>query len=252
MTEDSPKISIITVVFNNVKYIERTILSVVCQTYPEIEYIIVDGGSNDGTTDIIKKYEANIARWISEPDEGLYHAMNKGLSFSTGDYIWFINSGDEIYEKGTVTTMFSGIGNEFPDIIYGNTIITDTRGDKIGDRRLTPPEVLTWKSFKRGMLVSHQSIVVKKQLAPEYDTNYALASDIDWVIRVMKSSVIIRNSNMYLSRFMEGGISRRNLKSGLKERFKILVKHYGFFPTAIRHIFFGFRLARFYILHRRI
>ena len=251
MSDIYPRISVITVVFNNAKNIERTILSVVEQDYQNLEYIIIDGNSDDGTLDIIQKYEDKISRWISEPDEGLYFAMNKGLEFATGDYVWFINSGDEIFDGDTVSKMISGL-DELPDILYGNTMITDKEGGKIGDRRLVPPKVLTWKSFKRGMLVSHQSLIVKRELAPAYDTNYTLASDIDWVIRAMKAAVDIRNTHIYLSRFMEGGVSRTNLKTGLKERFAILARHYGWIPTALRHIFFGFRLAGFYLRHRRI
>jgi len=177
--------------------------------------------------------------------------MNKGLKLATGDYIWFVNSGDEIYKRETVSNMIAGL-QSLPDILYGNTMITDEQGKEIGDRRLAPPETLTWKSFKRGMLVSHQSLVIKRVIAPEFNTNYTLASDIDWVIRAMKASSDIRNTHIYLSRFMEGGMSRINLKTGLRERFRILAKHYGLIPTAIRHLFFGFRLARFYLLHRRI
>jgi len=251
MSESNPCISVITVVYNNVDGIERTILSIVEQSYEDIEYIIVDGYSDDGTIDIIRKYEDRISKWISEPDDGLYHAMNKGMNLATGDYVWFINSGDEIFDVETVSTMISGL-QDLPDILYGNTMITDEKGNKIGDRRLAPPEALTWRSFKKGMLVSHQSLLVRKELAPEFDTQYTLASDIDWVIRAMKASGDIRNTHIYLSRFMEGGMSGTNLKTGLRERFRILARHYGLIPTTIRHVFFGFRLARFYLLHRRI
>lgn len=247
----NPKISVITVVFNSAAYLERTITSITGQTYQDIEYIVIDGGSDDGTLDIIRKHEDSIDRWISEPDEGLYFAMNKGLLLATGDYVWFINSGDEIFSNDTAEKIMSGI-NGVPDIIYGNTMITDISGKKVGKRRLIPPEELNWRSFLKGMLVSHQSILVRRELAPSYDTGYTLASDIDWVIRAVKASSDIQNTGDYLSRFMEGGISRKNLRTGLKERFRILVKHYGLLPTTFRHLFFGFRLARFYLLHRRI
>ena len=101
----NPKISVITVVYNSVSYIERTIQSVLSQTYPHIEYIIIDGGSGDGTTEIIKKYSGSLAYWVSEPDKGLYDAMNKGLAKATGEFVWFINSGDEISGSKTDSDM---------------------------------------------------------------------------------------------------------------------------------------------------
>src|SRR5690606_2467889 len=97
-----PKLSVITIVYNNVKDIERTILSIITQTYDNIEYIIIDGGSTDGTLDIIKKYQHKVSQWVSEPDKGIYNAMNKGLKMSSGDYILFMNSGDEVYDQRTV------------------------------------------------------------------------------------------------------------------------------------------------------
>ncbi len=250
MTGKNPEISIITVVLNGISYIEKTILSVIRQSCENIEYIIVDGGSEDGTLEIIKKYEDKISKWISEPDEGLYHAMNKGLRLATGDYVWFINGGDEVYGADTGSAILRFL-RDFPDMLYGNTIIIDQKGKELGDRRLTPPEHMTWKSFKMGMLVCHQSLIVKKEIAPEFDLRYAFASDVDWAVRSMIASETIVNTHMYLSRFMEGGTTSRNLKKGLKERFWIMSKYYGFLPTAIRHIFFGFRLTRFFMKHKR-
>src|ERR1700755_616928 len=93
----APTLSVITIVYNNVRDIERTMLSVLNQTYPNIEYIIVDGASNDGTLEVIKRYETRITKLISEKDEGIYDAMNKGLAIATGDYVVFMNSGDELY-----------------------------------------------------------------------------------------------------------------------------------------------------------
>src|SRR5690606_11240452 len=96
-----PKLSVITIVYNNIKDIERTIISVIKQSYNNIEYIIVDGASTDGTVDVIKKYDQEISKWISEPDSGIYNAMNKGLALATGDYVLFMNSVDEIYNSNT-------------------------------------------------------------------------------------------------------------------------------------------------------
>jgi glycosyltransferase involved in cell wall biosynthesis len=97
-----PKLTVVTIVYNNVRDIERTVLSVLNQTYPNIEYLIIDGSSTDGTLELLKKYEGRLAKLISEKDEGIYDAMNKGLALASGDYILFMNSGDEIYTSYTV------------------------------------------------------------------------------------------------------------------------------------------------------
>jgi glycosyltransferase involved in cell wall biosynthesis len=246
-----PRISVITIVYNDVTGIEKTILSIVSQTYRELEYVIIDGGSADGTIDIIRKYEDRITKWISEPDKGLYDAMNKGLSLAGGDYVWFINSGDQIFAADTVEKMIRSI-DIMPDIYYGGTMIIDAKGNEIGDRRLKPPRHLSWKSFRKGMLVCHQSVVVRRSIASEYDLSYRIAADIDWVIRVTRNAYTIHNTGLILSRFLEGGLSRTKVKQGLKERFTIMSHYYGFVPTFLRHFIFGARLVSFYLRYRRI
>ena len=177
--------------------------------------------------------------------------MNKGLKAATGDYLWYLNSGDQVYSGETVERMVEGL-EVFPDIIYGGTMIIDEEQREIGDRRLKPPDPLTWKSFRQGMVVCHQSIIVKRELAPQYNLEYRISADIDWVIRAAKSASLIHNSNLILSRFLEGGLSGANIKMGLKERFRIMTRFYGFIPTILRHFLFGIRLTNFYLKHRRI
>lgn len=111
------KISIITVCFNAVGVIEKTILSVISQTYNDVEYIIIDGGSTDGTLDIVKKYENYIAYWISEPDSGIYNAMNKGVKYATGLYCNFMNAGDFFINEKVLENIFTSNRNE--DLISG-------------------------------------------------------------------------------------------------------------------------------------
>lgn len=248
--KDLPLISLITVVFNGEDHIAKTIESVLNQSYDKIEYIIVDGKSTDRTLEIVGAYRG-IDRVISEPDSGLYDAMNKGLKAAGGDYIWFLNSGDQIYSKETVEQMVSGLSGA-PDIIYGGTMIIDEEQNEIGDRRLKPPARLSWKSFRQGMVVCHQSILVKKELAPEFNLEYRLSADIDWAIRAARGAEQIHNSNLVLSRFLEGGLTAHNIKAGLKERFKIMSRFYGLIPTVLRHFLFGVRLTNYYLKHRRI
>jgi len=247
----SSKISIITVVFNGEKYIGRTIESVVGQTYKELEYIIIDGKSTDRTLEIIGAYKRGIQKVISEPDTGLYDAMNKGLKAASGDYVWFLNSGDQIYSSNTIETMVAGLTG-VPDIIYGGTMIIDEEENEVGDRRLKPPAQLSWKSFRQGMVVCHQSILVRREMAPLYNLDYRLSADIDWAIRAAKEASEIHNANLVLSRFLEGGLTDHNIKAGLKERFKIMRHFYGMIPTILRHFVFGIRLTNFYLRHRRI
>lgn len=245
-----PKISIITVVYNGEKHIGPTIESVLNQSYSLIEYIIVDGDSTDGTLKVIEGYTGNI-QVISEPDQGLYDAMNKGIEAATGDYVWFLNSGDQVYASDTVKLMVEGLeGN--PDLIYGGTMIIDEAQNEVGDRRLKPPGQLTWLSFRQGMVVCHQSMVVKRELAPLYRLEYRFSADIDWAIRASKKAEHIHNSHLVLARFLEGGLTDHNIKAGLKERFRIMSHYYGLIPTILRHFLFGIRLTNYYLKHRRI
>lgn len=246
----SPKISVITVVFNGEDHIGRTIESVIGQTYGQIEYIIIDGNSTDKTLDVIAGF-TGVDLLVSEPDSGLYDAMNKGLKAATGAYVWFLNSGDQIYSSDIVENMVAGLKG-VPDIIYGGTMIIDENQNEIGDRRLKPPGQLTWRSFRQGMVVCHQSVIVKRELAPEYNLDYRLSADIDWVISAAKKSNRIHNTNLILSRFLEGGMTEHNIKAGLKERFRIMTHYYGLVPTVLRHFLFGIRLTNFYLKHRRI
>ncbi|MCK4751602.1 MAG: glycosyltransferase, partial [Bacteroidales bacterium] len=144
----SPKISIITVVYNDRGHIEETILSVLNQTYRHIEYVIVDGASSDGTLEVIRSFGDKI-KLISEPDRGLYDAMNKGLHVSQGDYVWYLNSGDQLFSEDTVEKMVAGMEG-FPDVIYGGTMVIGEGGKEVGDRRLKPPGNLSWRSFRQG------------------------------------------------------------------------------------------------------
>jgi glycosyltransferase involved in cell wall biosynthesis len=238
----SPKISIVTVVYNGSVLIERTIKSVVSQTYHNIEYIIIDGASKDDTIDIIKKYESKIAVIKSEKDHGIYDAMNKGLTIASGDYILFLNAGDELFSIDTISKIIAIADNA--DVFYGNTIVLDAKGNELGDRRLKPPLHLNWKSLKYGMCVSHQSFIAKKSLCEFYDLNYSISADIDWVISILKKSHIIINTHSYISKFLEGGTSNKNRTKALKQRLVIMIKHYGFFQTILNHLYITIRYVR--------
>jgi len=235
MIEKKPKISIITIVYNGSKQIEATILSIIKQTYNNVEYIIIDGGSTDGTIETIKKYESGISYWKSEKDKGIYDAMNKGLRKATGDYVWFINSGDAIYDYDTVEKIIGRIPPE-TDFIYGETVIVNDNGDILGLRRKQAPENLNWKHFKNGMVVSHQSAIVKRDIAPLFNEKYFLSADYEWVMISLKNSEHIVNSHQILSKYLEKGATTSNLIPSLLERFNIMREHYGLLFALAKNI----------------
>lgn len=246
-----PKISIITIVYNGIDTLDKTIKSIVNQEYKDIEYIIIDGNSTDGTQNLIASYGDKISKWISEPDSGLYDAMNKGIKLATGDYLWFINSGDLIPEPTTLSAIFDSSITLDGDIYYGDTMMIDIDGDIIGERRLSPPEQLTWKSFKNGMVVSHQSFIAKRSLAPLYNTKYRFSADFEWCLTILKASTKIINTNRVLSHFLDGGISKRNIVPCLKERFRIMLHFFGGTSTLLSHITISISFLRFWFKNKR-
>lgn len=243
----SPTLTIITVVYNNVRDIERTLLSVINQTYPHIEYIVVDGGSDDGTMEVINRYASHIAHLVSEPDSGIYDAMNKGLAMAAGDYVLFMNSGDEIYSPDTVVQVLATAKDA--DIYYGETELYDANWQSIGLRRHAIPERFTWRSFRYGMNISHQAIYIRRSIAGQYDHRYRLSADIDWVICAAKRAKKIVNTKRIVAKYLVGGMSKQRHWQSLKERFSIFSKHYGLLPNIFNHIIIAINLIVYYIRH---
>lgn len=237
-----PKFSIITVTYNAGAVLEDTIQSVITQSYRDVEYIIVDGGSKDRTMEIVNKYKEHIQTVISEPDKGLYDAMNKGIRLATGDYLCFLNAGDALHEDDTLLSMVHSItGAELPDVLYGETAIVDEDGHFLRMRRLSAPETLTWKSFKAGMLVCHQAFFVRRDRVVFYDLRYRFSADFDWCIRIMKQSTNLHNTHLVLIDYLNEGMTTWNHKASLHERFRIMCRHYGFLSTVFRHAWFVVR-----------
>jgi glycosyltransferase involved in cell wall biosynthesis len=236
------KLSVITVTYNAERTIERTLRSVYEQTCSHIEHIIVDGKSTDATVELIRGYERPSLKWISEPDRGLYDAMNKAASKASGDYLCFLNAGDTFHSPDTVQQMLNSFGeNDFPDILYGETAIVDENGNFLHMRRLRAPETLTWKSYKQGMLVCHQAFIVKRELFEPYDLSYRFSSDFDWCIRMTKKAKHIHNTHLTLINYLNEGMTTANRKASLKERYKIMSKYYGPVSTFLHHVWFVVR-----------
>ena len=245
MNHPHPKFSIITVTYNAEKVLEDTIQSVIFQTYRNVEYIIVDGASKDHTLEIVNKYHNRINKVISEPDKGLYDAMNKGILLATGDYLCFLNAGDKFHDSDTLQKIVHTLkGQELPDVIYGETAIVDEEGHFLHMRRLSTPAHLNWKSFKQGMLVCHQAFFANRELAINhlYDLQYRFSADFDWCIRIMKKAKCLHNTRLTLIDYLNEGMTTKNHKASLKERFCIMAKHYGLISTILHHGWFVIRL----------
>lgn len=236
------KLSVITVTYNAERTLERTLKSVREQSYPHIEHVLVDGRSKDKTMDLILQYENDEMIWLSEPDNGLYDAMNKAASMASGDYLCFLNAGDTFFDTQTVEKMMRSFDeNSFPDILYGQTAIVHDNGKFLHMRRLKAPETLTWKSFKQGMLVCHQAFIVKRALFEPYDLSYRFSSDFDWCIRLMKKSNQRHNTHLTLINYLNEGMTTAHRNASLKERYRIMTKHYGSISTFLHHIWFAVR-----------
>lgn len=241
----TPTFSVITVTYNARHVLEDTIQSVISQTWHRVEYIVVDGGSTDGTLDIINKYRNRIARVVSEPDKGLYDAMNKGIRLATGDYLCFLNAGDSFHEDDTLQQMVHSLHEPgLPDVLYGQTAIVDIEGHFLRMRHHTAPEVLTWKSFKRGMLVCHQAFFAKRALAEPYDLQYRFSADFDWCIRVMKKARTLHYTHLVIIDYLEEGMTTRNRQASLRERFRIMARHYGLLSTVFHHAWLAVKAVR--------
>lgn len=264
MSNGSPlKISVATVTYNAAEQLKKTIKNVEGQDYPFVEHIIVDGKSDDGTSAMLQKYRESrdmslnkhVIKWISEPDSGLYDAMNKAIRMATGNYILFLNAGDKLHSKDTLRHIASvarsaAKGNDektLPAVIYGHTNIVDNNGCFLHARRLMPPEHLSWKSFRRGMLVCHQAFFARTDIAREtpYDLQYRFSADFDWCVRIMrqaeKQNLPLANAHIVVADYLEGGLTVKNHRRSLLERFRIMTRHYGLWTTLFEHVYFVVR-----------
>lgn len=216
------KISIITVVYNGVKHIEQCIQSVLNQNYPNLEYIIIDGGSTDGTQDIIMKYNSSIAYWVSEKDTGIYNAMNKGWKKASGEIIAILNA-DDYYLEGALKSVSCFFDQTNADIIYGNM----TKLRVIGGTPYFREEFPNLDKMEESMGVFHPSTFVKRRVYQKlngYNEEYQLSSDYDFFLRAYKRNFTFKYLNVNTSVFRIGGVSNTNCLS-YKEGYKILVEN---------------------------
>lgn len=220
-----PVVTIITVCFNSEEYIEETILSVLGQTYSNIEYIIVDGKSTDGTLSIIQKYEESISKLISESDEGIYDAMNKGIANSTGEIIYFLNSGDHLHDKNTIERVVNRFSDRSVVAVYGNVQMIGEQGQK----KYTRGCKVTYNSllYRR---ICHQALFVKRKLFDEigyFSTEYRLSADHEFIVKAIKKypdGLLYLNET--LAEYRDGGMSCKMMTKTKMEDLNIISSNY--------------------------
>lgn len=212
------KISIITIAFNNEKEIAQTIESVVNQTYNGIEYIIIDGGSKDGTLDVIKKYQNSIYKVISEPDKGIYDAINKGIKNATGDIIGLIHAGDELYDNNVIEKVVRCFSESKIDALYGHSKILSEDGSKVV--RINKSPEYNESLFRNGWFPSHQSFYAKRELFDKlglYNLKYRIAADYELLLRFLYiRKVNVKLLDEYIIKFKVGGTSTKSVKNIIK------------------------------------
>ena len=251
------KFTIVTCTFNAEHELQRTLDSVFRQSYADVEHLILDGLSRDRSVEMAQTYrqrsdEARTGHEVvvcSERDSGLYDAMNKGIARATGDYIVFLNAGDTFPSEATLEHIAHSIGDgeALPGVIYGDTDIVNDEGRFLRHRRLQPPAKLTWRSFRNGMLVCHQAFYALTTLAKDnpYNLNYRFSADVDWCIRVMKEAerrhLTLKNVDEVVVNYLDGGMTEKNHRASLRERFSIMRRHYGLPLTLIMHVWFAVR-----------
>ena len=228
------KISIITVTYNAEDSLEETIESVISQEYNGLEYLIIDGGSTDGTLKIIKKYEKYITFWISEPDDGIYDAMNKGLRSAQGEWINFLNSGDQYYDNNIIMNISNEIDKGDVVLIYGDILLLDENGIPI--RKLIAGR-MNQTSLRKSMVACHQAIFMKKKYAVKYNIELKYNADYEWVLRSIYSrknakTVYIK---MPFVKYKLGGYSDSDFKENFKE-YRGIVKNYFGAIQSIRNL----------------
>lgn len=228
-----PKVTVITVVLNAVDVLDRTVRSVIAQDYPDLEYIVVDGRSTDGTLEMLKGFGDAIDTLVSERDGGIYEAMNKGVSLASGDWVVFMNAGDLFVENDAVKRAFSACHWQECDVIYGDGIV-NYKGYRIFQRA---PQRVT---LTDGNGFSHQSTFVRVALQKQYgfDVSERIAADYDLFLRLLKANKVFRHVDVVVSEFFTGGFSDLPLLETIRLRHRVYKKH---FPRS--DIVLYFRLA---------
>jgi glycosyltransferase involved in cell wall biosynthesis len=242
---ESPKFSIITVVLNGEKYLEQTIKSVITQYNTNYELIIIDGGSTDRSVDIIQKYDKQIAKWISEPDSGIYNAMNKGLKFAQGDLISFLNS-DDYYLPDTLFKVAQTANKIYADIYHGN-VMKLPRHDNI-EKAIAVKATNNIRSLGKGEYIYQPATFMRNDIFRKigmFNEKLRIVSDYDFFLRAEKNRCSFHHIDQTLTVFRTGGIST-SYKSYI-EGFHLL-RYYGTFNDYTKNLKL---LIRSYVNHKK-
>lgn len=211
------KISIITVCYNAETTLEETIISVMSQSYNNIEYIIIDGDSNDNTKNIISSYDSFIDKWLSEPDNGLYDAMNKGLRISTGDFVGFLNADDKFVCNDAIESV-ACIANKTDSVcILGDTALVDSKNTSRVIRFYSGNTFQPWQ-FRFGNMPPHPSTYVRRKYLLKlsgFDTSYSISADFDVMLRLFKTNIKTASLRKTLVAMRSGGLTTRGIKSNI-------------------------------------
>lgn len=243
MSAHQPLVSIITVTYNAASTVGVTLESVLRQegviAGADYEVVVVDGASKDNTLQIVNELPLRWMTVVSEPDKGIYDAMNKAMDIASGQYYMFLNAGDSLHSSATLSRIVKSIrGNAYPGVVYGQTNLVDPNRKYVGERHLKAPKILTYESFENGMLVCHQAFVALARIAPEFDMNYKFSADFKWCVEILQHS----RNNVYIDDvivdFLNEGTTTANRYASLVERFKIMCYYYGTFKTLRNHLRF--------------
>lgn len=210
-----PRVTIVTVVFNSRDLLARTIGSVDELDYNNIEHVIVDGGSTDGSADLLYLRRHVKVCGISERDDGIYDAMNKGIQMATGDYIWFLNAGDVPSDRSVLKPLehFNNL-----DVLYGDTNLVNDMG--VLTKVVHAPSRISWQIMTEGMFVSHQSIIVRRKIAPKYDLSYRFIADQKWIVEILRQAKSIRYAGQPVCNYLINGVSQKFYFTCLLEKIR--------------------------------
>lgn len=237
-SEDQPLVSVVTVVRNDAAGLARTIDSVASQDYSRIEYLVIDGASTDETPEVLKSHQAQVNRWISEPDAGIYDAMNKGAGLASGEYVCFMNAGDTFAASDTVTRMF--VPRPTSELVWGDCLVESAKGEEYDPARVVIPRL------HRQMTVCHQSIFTRRSalLGRPYNTTFRIAADYDFLCERILAGASWEYRPVPVSRINDKGASAQIFRISIREKKQIALSR---FPGKRASIFFSYFVLGLYM-----